>query len=88
MNYFLTFMRRLCPPSSVLEKLQVFSLRIFTASQHGLAWKGPHSPLSPNPCQGQGCPYQLRLPRAPSSLALRASRDGAPQLVCEVKLKA
>jgi len=30
---------------------------------------------------GRAAPHQLRLPRAPSSLALSASRDGAPQLL-------
>jgi len=30
---------------------------------------------------GRAAPYQLRLPRAASNLALNASRDGAPQLL-------
>ena len=30
---------------------------------------------------GRAAPHQLRLPRAPSNLALSASRDGAPQLL-------
>ena len=46
-----------------------------------LGWKEPHSPPSPSLCHGQGCPHQLRLLRAPSNLALNASRDGAPQLL-------
>ena len=29
------------------------------------------------PAAGKAAPYQLRLPRAPSNLALSASRDGA-----------
>jgi len=33
------------------------------------------------PTHGQGCHHQLRLPRAPSNLALSACRDGAPQLL-------
>jgi len=33
------------------------------------------------PTHGQGCHHQLRLPRAPSNLALSASRDGEPQLL-------
>jgi len=33
----------------------------------------------PTPCGGLGATHQLRLPRAPSNLALRTSRDGAPQ---------
>jgi len=36
---------------------------------------------APYPCPGQGCPHQLRLPRAPSNLALSPSRDEAPQLL-------
>ena len=43
--------------------------------------EGTSKPTHPNPCRGQGCPPQLRLPRAPSNLALSASRDGAPQLL-------
>jgi len=43
--------------------------------------EGTSEPTYPNPCHGQGCPHQLRLPRAPSNLALSASRDGAPQLL-------
>jgi len=30
---------------------------------------------------GRAAPHQLRLPRAPSNMALSASRDGAPQLL-------
>ena len=52
-----------------------------TESQNGLGWKGPQSPRPPNPCRGQGCPHQLRLPRTPSNLALSTSRHGAPQLL-------
>ena len=33
------------------------------------------------PAMGRAAPHQLRLPRAPSNLALSASRDGAPQLL-------
>lgn len=33
--------------------------------------------LASNPCDEQGPPHQVRLPKAPSSLALNASRDGA-----------
>jgi len=36
---------------------------------------------APTPAMGRAAPYQLRLPRAPSNLALSASRDGAPQLL-------
>ena len=50
-------------------------------SQNGLGWKGPQSPPSPTPCWGQGCPSPAQLPRAPSNLALSASRGGAPQLL-------
>ena len=32
-------------------------------------------------CKERAAPHQLRLPRAPSNLALSASRDGAPQLL-------
>jgi len=33
------------------------------------------------PAIGRAAPPQLRLPRAPSNLAVSASRDGAPQLL-------
>jgi len=36
---------------------------------------------APTPAMGRAAPYPLRLPRAPSNLALSASRDGAPQLL-------
>jgi len=36
---------------------------------------------APTPAMGRAAPHQLRLPRAPSNLALGASRDGAPQLL-------
>ena len=41
----------------------------------------PLSPFGPKPCHGLVAPLQLRLPRAPSHLALSACRDGAPQLL-------
>ena len=50
-------------------------------SQNGLGWKGPPSPPTPTPAMGRAAPQQLRLPRAPSNLALSASRDGASQLL-------
>jgi len=56
------------------------SVFIFIESQTGLGWKGPQSPPRPSPCHGQGCPPAAQVPRAPSNLALSASRDGAPQL--------
>ena len=37
--------------------------------------------LFKSPCCGQGCHPAAQLPRAPSNLALSASRDGAPQLL-------
>ena len=36
---------------------------------------------APTPAMGRAASHQLRLPRAPSNLALSASRDGAPQLL-------
>jgi len=36
---------------------------------------------APTPAVERAAPHQLRLPRAPSNLALSASRDGAPQLL-------
>ena len=36
---------------------------------------------APAPAVGRAAPHQLRLLRAPSNLALSASRDGAPQLL-------
>jgi len=35
----------------------------------------------PTPAVGRAAPHQLKLPRAPSNLALSVSRDGAPQLL-------
>jgi len=35
----------------------------------------------PTPCHGLAAPHQLRLPRAPSNLALSTSRDGHSQLL-------
>jgi len=36
---------------------------------------------APTPAVGRAAPHQLRLLRAPSNVALSASRDGAPQLL-------
>jgi len=36
---------------------------------------------APTPAMGTAAPHQLRLPRAPSKLALSISRDGAPQVL-------
>jgi len=36
---------------------------------------------APPRAMGRAAPHQLRLPRAPSNLALSASRDGAQQLL-------
>jgi len=33
---------------------------------------------APTPAMGRAAPHQLRLPRAPSNLAMNTSRDGAP----------
>ena len=48
-------------------------------------WFGLEGILKPTqfqpPAMGRAATHQLRLPRAPSNLALSASRDGAPQLV-------
>ena len=41
---------------------------------------GMYYPVS-TPAVGRAASHQLRLPRAPSSLALNASRNGAPQLL-------
>ena len=41
----------------------------------------PPSTEKPPFAVGRAAPHQLRLPRAPSNLALSASRDGAPQLL-------
>ena len=70
----------LLPVKVVLRPRKPLGRKEVTESQNnrgGLSWEGPHSPPSPNPCR----PHQLRLPRAPSNLALSASRDGAPQLL-------
>ena len=65
-------------PTAHSEKMDTSCIIKF---QNGLGWKGPQSPPGPTPCHGQGCPPPAQLPRAPSNLALSASRDGAPQLL-------
>ena len=57
--------------------LELWRYRI--TEQFGL--EGPQSPQGPISAVGRAAPHQLRLPRAPSNLALSASRDGAPQLL-------
>jgi len=48
-------------------------------SQNGLGCNGPQRALSSNPtAMGRAACHHIRLPRAPSNLALNASRDGAP----------
>ena len=37
-----------------------------------------------SPAMSRAAPHQLRLPRAPSKLALSASRDGTPQLLWQL----
>ena len=47
-------------------------------SYNSLSCKGPQRTFTSNhPCRGLVAAHQIRLPRAPSSLALNASRDGA-----------
>ena len=50
---------------------------------HRMAWGERAHEDCPVPtlCHGQGCHPPAQLPRAPSNLALNASRDGAPQLL-------
>ena len=50
---------------------------------HRTVWAGRDfkAHATPIPTVGRAAPHQLRLPRAPSNLALSASRDGAPQLL-------
>ena len=45
-----------------------------------MAWVGRDLKAHPvpTPLPQSVCPHQIRLPRAPSILALNASRDGAP----------
>ena len=44
--------------------------------------EGPSKLTQPQPPSiGRAAPQQLRVPRAPSNLALSASRDGSPQLL-------
>ena len=47
-------------------------------SQNGLGGRDLTDHPAPTPTMGRAAPHQLRLPRAPSNLALNASRDGAP----------
>jgi len=44
-----------------------------------MAWAGRDLEAHPvpTPCHGLVATHQIRLPRAPSNLALKASRDGA-----------
>ena len=56
-------------------------LYLSAESQNGLAGKDLKDHLIPTPAMGRAAPHQLRLPMAPSNLALHASRDGAPQLL-------
>ena len=58
-----------------------FFIGIFIESQGGLGWRELRAHADPIPAMGRAAPHQLRLPRAPSNLALSASRDGAPQLL-------
>ena len=52
-----------------------------------LRLEGTSQPTQPPPpAVGRAAPHQLRLPRAPSNLALSASRDGAPQLLLQLLL--
>jgi len=57
--------------------------RIIESSYYRMAWAGRDLKVHPvpTPAVGRAAPHQLRLPRAPSNLALSASRDGAPQLL-------
>ena len=47
---------------------------------HRIVWVGGDFKAlpAPTPCHGLVVPHQLRLPRAPSNLALSTSRDGSP----------
>ena len=71
----------ICPHTNYWHARNHISSLKFTASQNGLGFKGLSRSSSSNPCCGRAAPHQLRQPRAPSNLALSASRDGAPQLL-------
>jgi len=45
--------------------------------QNGLGWTDLKAHAAPTPAVGRAALHQLRLPRAPSNLALSTSRDGA-----------
>jgi len=50
---------------------------------HRMVWVGRELRAHPasTPAMDRAAPHQLRLPKAPSSLALSTSRDGAAQLL-------
>jgi len=48
-----------------------------------LGWRDLKAHATPTPAMGRAALYQLRLPRAPSNLALSTSRDGASQFLWE-----
>jgi len=58
---------------------QISLSRLLYLQNYRMAWVGKDvkSHLVQPPATGRATPHQLRLPRAPSSLALSASRDGA-----------
>ena len=60
--------------------------RSIESQNHRMIWVGGNHP-APTPAMGRAAPHQLRLPRAPSNLALSTSRDGAPQLLWAVCYK-
>ena len=65
-------------PNLSLEKQEDFLVLLL--SYYRMAWVGRNlkaHPYLPS-AVGRAATQQLRLPRAPSSLALNASRDGAP----------
>ena len=66
--------------SRVLQALLGDRRHRTSVSSHRITeWFGLEGHPSLPSCHGQGCPPAAQLPRAPSNLALRASRDGAPR---------
>ena len=61
----------------------VWAVKTSLSQNHRMVWVGRDlkAHATPIPAAGRAVPHQLRLPRAPFSLGLSTSRDGAPQLL-------
>jgi len=57
------------------EGTECIVINVILQSQNSLGWKGVKVHPAPTTAMGRAAPHQLRLPRAPSNLALSASRN-------------